>query len=315
MEFIRGIYNIKPEHQDCVATIGNFDGIHLGHQTLLNKLIHKSKELNWPSLVITFEPQPNEYFATQKNVPRLMRFREKLDAFKDIGIDRVLCVPFKDSIAIQIAEVFVRSVLVEKLAVKYVLVGDDFHFGFKRMGNYQLLQSMGEKYHFKTECLATYQLYGERVSSTRVRHLLERGKMEEVRELLGRPYSMKGKIAHGDKRGRLLGVPTANISLHRKVVPIRGVFAVEMVGLTENPLPGVANIGNRPTVDGDSRTLLEVHLLDFDQDIYGKTVEIRFLHKFRDEKQFANFEDLKTQIYQDIEAAKKFHTHNNKPKF
>lgn len=306
MEIIRGIHNLRMKHQECVATIGNFDGMHLGHQRLLQQLIAKSEELDLPSLVIIFEPQPNEYFSNQ-NIPRLMRFREKIAAFKEMGIDRVLCIKFNQAMAVQIAEIFVRTILIEKLAVKYVLVGDDFHFGYKRLGNYNLLKQMGDKYHFKANSMNTFELLGERVSSTRVRLLLESGDMEGATALLGHPFSMQGKIAHGDKRGRLLGCPTANIHLHRKVVPLKGVFAVKVSGIDKNPIDGVANIGTRPTVRGESRTLLEVHLLNFNRDIYGRKVEINFLHKFRDEKKFATLEELKDQIANDIHEAEQFH--------
>ncbi|MBA2654603.1 MAG: bifunctional riboflavin kinase/FAD synthetase [Gammaproteobacteria bacterium] len=307
MEVIRGIHNLTEKHQECVVSIGNFDGLHLGHQALLETLVAKGRELHLPTLVIIFEPQPNEFFSQHENVPRLMRFREKVEAFQAQGIDRVLCIHFEEQTALQVAEVFVRTVLVEKLAVKYVAVGDDFRFGFKRMGDCSLLEALGQRYHFKTQCMETFEMSGSRVSSTRVRQLLKVGDMATVRTLLGRPYSMRGKIAHGDKRGRLLGCPTANIHLHRKVVPVSGVFAVNMLGIDAMPLPGVANVGMRPTISGETRTLLEVHLLNFDRDIYGKNVEIEFLQKFREEKKFANFEELKEQIQKDIEQAREYH--------
>lgn len=306
MEIIRGVYNLKKKHEECVVTIGNFDGVHLGHQALLRRLIEKGQELNLPTMAIIFEPQPNEYFS-KHTTPRLMRFREKIEAFREVGINRVLCLRFDERLATESAEVFVRSVLVEKLRVKYVVVGDDFRFGFKRMGDYPLLKALGDKYHFKTECMSTFEMFGERVSSTRIRKLLEAGDTQLVMKLLGKPFGMKGKIAHGDKRGRIIGCPTANIHLHRKVVPLSGVFAVEMTGIDPSPIPGVANVGTRPTVAGETRTLLEVHLLDFDRDIYGKNVEVYFLHKFREEKRFDSFEELKDQIQKDIVDAKAYH--------
>jgi riboflavin kinase/FMN adenylyltransferase len=307
MELIRGLHNIKPKHQGCVVTIGNFDGLHLGHQTLIKQLLVKSKTYNLPALVITFEPQPNEYFSPQEKVPRLMSFREKVEAVEALGIDRVLCIQFNEMIATQIAEVFVRKVLVEKLAAKYVLVGDDFHFGFKRMGNYSLLEQMGEKYHFATACMSTFEIDHQRVSSTRIRGLLEQGEVQQAIKLLGHAYRIKGRIAHGDKKGRILGFPTANILLQRREIPLRGVFAVEVMGIADHPLAGVANIGVRPTLTNASRRLLEVHLLDFNEDIYGKKITISILEKFRDEMRFNSFDELKGQIQIDVEHARTFH--------
>jgi riboflavin kinase / FMN adenylyltransferase len=306
MEIIRGFYNLKKRHQECVITIGNFDGLHLGHQALIKKLVEKGQELNLPTLTIIFEPQPNEFFS-HKTTPRLMRFREKIEGLMEQGIDRVLCVHFDEKIALQTADVFVRRILIEKLAVKYVLIGDDFRFGYKRLGDIGLLKNFGEKYHFQTEALETFKLLEKRVSSTRIRKLLEAGNLTKVRILLGRQFSMKGKVIHGDKRGRLLGFPTANIHLHRKETPIKGVFAVEVLGLDHEPIPGVANIGTRPTITGEQRLLLEVHLLNFTRDIYGQKVEIRFLKKFRDEKKFASLDELKKQIQDDIFQAERYH--------
>jgi riboflavin kinase/FMN adenylyltransferase len=306
MEIIRGIYNIRPRHQGCVITVGNFDGLHLGHQALLERLCAKSTQLKLPSLAIIFEPQPNEYFSPNVRVARLMRFREKVEALEKQGINRVLCLRFNDEIANQTAEVFVRRLLFEKLAVKYILVGDDFKFGYQRKGDYSLLKRLGEKYSFQTECMLTFTLFAARVSSTRIRHLLAEGDLDQAALLLGRPFSMKGRIVHGSKLGRILGFPTANIQLHRKRVPVLGIFAVEMMGVGASPLPGVANVGTRPTVSGDMRTILEVHLLNFKQNIYGRQVEIRFLHKFRDEEKFDSLDELKDQILQDTERAKHY---------
>jgi riboflavin kinase / FMN adenylyltransferase len=304
MEFIRGLYNLPTQWQGCVATIGNFDGLHLGHIALLKKLTEQAQKLKLPATVILFEPQPNEYFGKDNIPPRLMRLREKILGLKKFPIDRVLCLHFDDQFAKKTAEQFVTEVLFAGLKVRYVVVGDDFRFGFQRRGDIQLLQKMGEEFTFQTECLPTFCLLGERVSSTRVRHFLSKGEMETAQTLLGRQFSLLGRVVHGDKRGRILGFPTANIYLHRKVVPIAGVFVVDVLGLTENPVLGVANVGIRPTVAGTTRSLLEVHLFDFNRDIYGRSVEVRFLHKLRDEKKFASLELLQQQILQDAEQAK-----------
>jgi len=220
MEVIRGLYNIQSAHQGCVATIGNFDGLHLGHQVLLAKLRTKSKQLQLPSLAIIFEPQPNEYFMSQGVTARLMRFREKIEALQDQGVDRVLCLKFDHHLARQTAPAFIQQVLWEKLAIKYILVGDDFKFGCQRQGDYFSLKQQGARYGFETECMDTYKLLNERVRSTRIKKLLMLGKVEEAASLLGGAFSIEGRVTHGDKLGRVLGFPTANISLHHPPRPL-----------------------------------------------------------------------------------------------
>jgi riboflavin kinase/FMN adenylyltransferase len=296
MEVIRHLQHIQAEQRGAVVTIGNFDGLHLGHQALLAALKKKGCELKKPSLVIIFEPQPNEYFS-QNGTTRLMRFREKIEGFREQGIDYVLCLAFNETLASLPPETFVEH-LVTQIAPSYILVGDDFRFGYKRAGDIHLLQKMGQQFGFIAENMTTFTRDGERVSSSRIRKLLLQGEMGSACALLGHPFAMKGRIAHGDKRGRLLGFPTANIHLHRKNVPINGVFVVQMVG--ESVINGVANVGTRPTVNGQTKTLLEVHLFDFDQDIYGKSVTIRFLKKLRDEYKFSSLEALTAQLAQDV---------------
>lgn len=305
MELIRGIYNLKPEHRGCVATIGNFDGVHLGHQALLKNLTAKARELNLPSLVITFEPQPNEFFHHASIPPRLMRFREKFTALKNCGIDRVLCLRFNMQLAVLSAEDFITQILVAGLGVRHLVIGDDFHFGYKRRGDFSLLQQFGETNHYTVSSTEKVILENERVSSTRVRNALEEGDLKLAARLLGQPFLMSGRVAHGDKRGRIIGFPTANIYLHRKAVPLSGVYVVKMDGITAAPLQGVANVGNRPTVGG-TRSLLEVHLFDFNQDIYGRHVNVEFIHKLRDEERYETFELLKQQIFKDAEQAQEF---------
>ncbi len=305
MELIRGLHNLKPAHHGCVATIGNFDGVHLGHQAVIGQLAEKAQELGLPTTVMLFEPQPQEFFQPQDALPRLTRFREKLQALRRYSVDRVLCVRFDARFAAIEPEEFIRRILVEGLGVRYLVVGDDFRFGNGRRGDFAMLREAGERHGFQVVNMHTFSIDGERVSSTRVRTALAAADLVTAEKLLGRPYRMCGRVAHGDKRGRTIGVPTANIHLHRKATPIKGVYAVEMFGLKTEPLPGVANIGTRPTVDG-SRTLLEVHLLDFDEDIYGSHVSVDFLHKLRDEKRFASFDELKKRIYLDVTHAREF---------
>ncbi len=305
MELIRGLHNLRPRHKGCVATIGNFDGVHLGHQAVLGQLAEKGAELGLPTAVITFEPQPQEYFARGTIPPRLTRLREKLRVLLRFSVDRVLCLRFDKKLAAMTAQEFVQSILVEGLGIRYLVVGDDFHFGHDRVGDFAFLQQQGAQHGFEVTHMHSFSIDGVRVSSTRIREALARGDMEGAEALLGRPYRMCGRVAHGDKRGRTIGFPTANIFLHRKVAPIEGVFAVQMFGLDGEPVNGVANVGSRPTVDG-TRTLLEVHLFDFSGDIYGRHVQIDFLHKIRCERRFESFEALKQQIMLDEQQARSF---------
>lgn len=305
MQIIRGIYNLKPEHSGCVATIGNFDGVHLGHQAVLGQLADKADELGLPLVVVTFEPQPQEYFCPEESPPRLTRFREKVQALRRYAVDRVLVLRFNKEFSQQPPDAFIQNLLVNGLGVKYLVIGDDFRFGQNRAGDFAMLQIAGSEYGFEVVNMHTFVLDDERVSSTRVRSALGEGDLNEAEKLLGRIYRMSGRVAHGDKKGRTIGFPTANIHLHRKATPLLGVFAVELFGIGGEPLPGVANLGTRPTING-IKTLLEVHLFDFDGDIYGRHVHVDFLLKLRDEKRFDSFEDLKAQILRDVDQARDF---------
>jgi riboflavin kinase/FMN adenylyltransferase len=305
VELVRGHYNLKPGKVGCVATIGNFDGVHLGHQSVLGQLAEKSVELGLPSLVITFEPYPQEYFMPTASPPRLTRLREKLRVLSRFAVDRVLVLRFNRQLASMDAETFVDKLLVRDLGVQYLVVGDDFRFGRNRRGDYNMLKQAGERHGFQVVHMHTFAIDGERVSSTGIRQALAAGDLALAEKLLGRPYRMCGRVAHGDKRGRTIGFPTANIFLHRRSTPIQGVFAVEMFGVEGEPIRGVANVGTRPTVDG-SRSLLEVHLFDFDKDIYGRYVNIDFVAKLRNEQKFESFEALKQQIMLDVEDAREF---------
>lgn len=305
MELIRGLYNLKSKHRSCVATIGNFDGVHLGHQQLIARLKQQARQFNLPAVVITFEPQPNEFFGGEKVPARLTRLREKLAALQDCGVDKVLCCPFNQTFADLSPEEFIDRILIQGLGVRCLIIGDDFRFGHARKGDFALLQKAADKNNFILEKMPTMAIMEERVSSTRVRKALEIGDLKTAEKLLGRPFTLSGRVAHGDKRGRIIGFPTANIYLHRKKVPIMGVYVVKMHGLANKAIPGVANVGNRPTVGG-SRSLLEVHLFDFNQDIYGKHVTVEFIHKLRDEKRYDSFELLKQQIFRDAEQAREY---------
>ena len=304
MEFIRGLHNLKPRHRGCVATIGNFDGVHLGHQAIIGQLAEKGAELHLPTTVIIFEPQPLEHFQDASKVPpRLMRLREKLQALRRYSVDRVLCLRFDERLASMSPEEFIRRILVEGLDVRYLVVGDDFRFGAKRAGDFSLLRRAGETHGFHAVPMHTFLIDGERVSSTRIRKALAAGDLATTEKLLGRPYRMCGRVAHGDKRGRTIGVPTANVHLHRMATPVKGVYVVEVFGLHHEPVAGVANVGTRPTVDG-TRTLLEIHLFEFSREIYGHYININFLHKLRDEQRFASLDELKGRIQRDIDEAR-----------
>jgi riboflavin kinase/FMN adenylyltransferase len=307
MELVRGLHNLRPEHRECAATIGSFDGIHLGHQAVLTQLAAQGRERRLPVTLITFEPQPREYFMPEEAPPRLTRFREKLEVLQHCGVDRVVCLRFNTYLASLTADEFIRRIMLDGLAVKYLVVGDDFRFGKGRIGDYALLEQVGKTHGFPVVTMPTFNVGNHRVSSTRIRVALNEGDFSSAEDLLGRPYWMSGRVAHGDKRGRTIGFPTANIFLHRNAVPVDGVFAVEMCGIDDRPIPGVANVGTRPTVDG-SRALLEVHLFDFDRDIYGRHVQVSFLKKLRPERKFESFELLKRQIELDAEQARAFFT-------
>ncbi|MBK1656204.1 bifunctional riboflavin kinase/FAD synthetase [Allochromatium vinosum] len=310
MRLIRGLHNLRPADRGCVATIGNFDGVHLGHRAVFQRLLARGRELGLPATVITFEPQPMEVFAPESAPARLTRLREKLGALRASDIERVMLLEFGPRLAAMPAPEFVQRLLIEGLGVRFLLVGDDFRFGRGRTGDFALLRDMGRVAEangagFAVEDLHTITHGAERISSTRVREALARGDLEQARHLLGRPYCLEGRVVHGDKRGRAIGFPTANIALHRRVSPVRGVYAVRVKGLGSEPWPGVANIGTRPTVDGTSARL-EVHLFDFDQSIYGRHLEVELVLRLRDEQRFESFEALRAQIQRDAGTARAF---------
>ena len=308
MRLIRGLHNLRPEDRGTVATIGNFDGVHLGHRAVFQRLLKRGRALGLPATVITFEPQPMEYFAPEASPARLTRLREKLAALGDCGIARVAVLEFGPRLAGVPAPEFVQRLLLDGLGVRYLLVGDDFRFGRGRAGDYALLRAMGAAAGaagFAVEDLHTITHGDQRISSTRVREALGRGDLEQAGLLLGRPYQMLGRVGNGDRRGRTIGFPTANIDLHRRVSPLLGVFAVQVHGVTAAPWPGVANIGTRPTVGGQG-CRLEVHLFDFDGDLYGRHLGVEFCLKLREERRFDSFDDLRHQIALDAAAAREY---------
>ncbi len=303
--FIRGLHNLRPWHRGCVATIGSFDGVHLGHQAILRQLRQAANAHGLPSVVIVFEPQPHEFFSGDKAPARLMRLREKVQALFAAGLDRVLCLQFNQALRSLSAQAFIERILVQGLGIRHLVVGDDFRFGCDRSGDFALLQNAGQQWGFSVSDTCTLLLHGERVSSTRIRGLLEQGKFSAAEELLGRPYSISGRVTYGQQLGRKLGVPTANIHLRRYRSPLQGVFAVSLQ-LADRTYPGVANVGVRPTVSGSNKPILEVHLFDFAEAIYGSSVSVTFYRKLRDEQKFASLEALQTQLQIDIAQARNY---------
>lgn len=301
---IRSLYNVRPALQGGVVTMGNFDGVHCGHQKLIGHLMGEAKKRRVPSIVVTFEPHPFEFFERgEHKIPRITRLREKFSALAKLGVDGVLILPFNQKLASLSASSFVEEVICQYLRPQHIIVGDDFRFGYKRQGDVTLLADKGTVLGFTVEAMPTYLIDGERVSSTRVRQALREGNQALAEKLLGHPYCMMGRVRHGDKLGRQLGFPTANIFLHRRLTPVSGIYTVYMHGVADHPIPGVANVGTRPTIGG-TRTLLEVHLLNFHQDLYGRYVTVEFCKKLREEEKYDSLEALKMQIAKDVKAAK-----------
>jgi riboflavin kinase/FMN adenylyltransferase len=308
MHLIRGLAHLKPLAQGCVLSIGNFDGIHTGHKKVITKLALRGKAMKLPTVVMLFEPQPLEFFLGENAPSRLMRLREKIIQFKRLPIDKLLVVKFNQFMANYEAEDFIFDFLVNKLNSKHLIVGDDFHFGKARCGNYAMLKEKGQEFGFQVENTSSYFVDKHRVSSTLIRDALSTGDLSTAKLMLGRDYSVCGRVAHGKKRGRTIGFPTANILMFRKNTPIAGVFAVTMTGIDNKEIQGIANVGTRPTVEGGNKAILETHLFDFNQDIYGQYVEVHFKQKIRDEIRFQSLDDLKIQIEKDIVIAKRVFT-------
>jgi len=305
MKLIRGLYNLTRPLAASAVTIGNFDGVHRGHQQVISQLQRVAWAASLPTVVIIFEPQPIEYFAPDKAPKRLARFREKIAYLKAQQIDYLLCLRFNRELASQTADDFVKRILVDGLNTKHLVIGDDFHFGKNRQGNFQFLQQHSQGFGFIVDETETLIIDDERVSSTRVRQCIQQDNFDKAAELLGRPYSLSGRIVHGKKLGRKLGYPTINIKMGDKTLIVKGIFAVIVKGIDNRVLQGVASIGTRPTVNGVD-TILEVYILDFDQDVYDYRVVVEFLHKIRDEEKFDSLAELTTWIAQDTEKAKAF---------
>ena len=301
MELIRGLHNLRPKHRGCVATIGAFDGVHLGHQAVIRHLLDKAQELALPSVVIVFEPLPREYFSPLQAPARIMSFWEKCRALERQGVDRVLRIRFNERLREMSAQQFVDDIFVAGLGVRYVVLGDDFRFGNDRQGDVKFIQEQGRRYGYDAGPTPTCSLDGERISSTRIREALESADFVQAQRLLGRPYSISGKVIYGRQLGRTIGTPTANLELRRLRAPLSGVYAVEVSGGGLDQAQGVANVGVRPTVDDSIKANLEVHLLDREIELYGQHIEVTFRHKLREEHKFGSVEELRENIARDIE--------------
>ncbi|GAB2778309.1 bifunctional riboflavin kinase/FAD synthetase [Halomonas shantousis] len=305
MELIRGLHNLHRTDRGCVATIGNFDGVHRGHQAILDQLKGRAAALGLPVTVVVFEPQPREFFAGDQAPPRLTRLRDKVELLAAHGAERILCLPFNEALRGLTAREFIDRVLVEGLGVRHLVVGDDFRFGCDRAGDFTLLRQVGAECGFGVEHTRTFTLDDERVSSTRVRTLLASGNFAQAARMLGRPYRLSGRVVPDRQLGRTIGVPTANLPLPPRPLALRGVYAV-MVGLPDGrECQGVANIGWRPTV-GSSRPVLEVHLFDFDEDLYGQRLDVMPCARLRGEIAFDGIEALKRQIHADLAQARRY---------
>ena len=307
MQIIRELHS--PDNQPIALTIGNFDGVHLGHQALLEHLQLAARERDLATAAIVFEPHPREFFAPEKAPARLTNLREKLEQFAALGLNRVHVLRFDEQLARTSAVEFIDA-LYTKLSAKYVLIGDDFRFGKARGGDFALMEKMGQQQGVGVTSMSSVLQDGIRISSTAVRLALSEDNLRLAQRYLGRPYSISGRVEHGEKVGRKLGFPTANIQFKHNRAPLRGVFVVRVRIEDGSMREGVASLGVRPTVELNGKPVLEVHLFDFAREIYGKHLHVDFLHKLRDEMKFSGLEALTKQISLDVEQAKDWFIQN-----
>jgi riboflavin kinase / FMN adenylyltransferase len=303
MELIRGLLNIRERQRGCVVTIGTYDGIHLGHRALLDRLKEHATRLSAPTVVLTFEPTPREYLSPEAPPARLTSLRERWRVLEGLGLDSVLVLRFGEGLRNLSGEAF-AGLLARDLAARAVVVGHDFRFGCNGEATAPMLAEAGRRLGFSVDVVPPVMLDGERVSSSGVRDALGRGEFDIAERRLGRPYTMRGRVVPGQRLGRDLGFPTANLRIERRRAPLKGIFAVRVHGIGVTPLAGVASLGTRPTVGG-VHTLLEVHLFDFAADIYGREIEVEFVAKLRDEEHFPTVEALVEQIHRDAAQARR----------
>ena len=304
MKLLRSISVSERPDRGCALTIGNFDGVHRGHQAIIRRLVERAKQMDLPAVLMTFLPTPQEYFRGDAADARLTSLTARCLYLADSGIDTLIALPFRKSLAQTSAEDFVLEYIVKGLNTRFLMAGDDFRFGAKRKGDYAMLKSFGMQYGFALARCAAVEESGDRISSTRIRQALKKGNLELAERLLGRRYEVMGRVLRGDQRGRAWGFPTLNLPFQNKP-PMVGVFAVSVL-IGDQAFKGVANLGTRPTVDGE-KTLLEVHLFNFEQEVYGHRVRVQFIEKIRDEHRFESLEALKQQIAQDCKVAQTIH--------
>lgn len=305
MQLLRGLYNIPSGFRGCVATIGNFDGLHLGHQAVLGALRQASEDTGLPTLVMLFEPQPKEFFAPDQAPARLASLREKLLDLQQAGVEYVLCLPFNQRLRSMTADAFIQHILVDALKIQHLIVGDDFRFGCDRRGDFQALSDAGKVHRFGVEDTSTYEMDHLRVSSTRIRSELADADLASAGQLIGRPYRMNGRIIHGRQLGRTINTPTANVRIDRRTLAMTGVFVVEArIEETGTVHQAVANLGIKPSIGNQPEPSLEVHLLDYSGDLYGKHLDVVFRARLREEKRFDSLDALTAAIEQDKNNAR-----------
>ena len=315
MRLIRGQHNLPSFSKSLngigsAVTIGAFDGVHRGHREVLGHLKREAEKRGLSATVITFEPLPGEFLFPEKAPPRLMTFREKFRAMGTLGIDNLLCLRFNDELRTMSARDFVERIFVNGLSARYIAFGDDFRFGKERAGDLKFTESLADEFSYEVVPTSTFDIAGERVSSTRIRSCLLDADFSQAADLLGRPFKLSGKVLKGKQLGRQIGSPTANIALKRVKSPLHGVYAVRVSGAGLMDAPGVANVGVRPTVNDGTLANLEVHLFDFTRDIYGERLEVEFMTRLRDEKKFDSLEALKAAIALDQQSAREWHAAN-----
>jgi riboflavin kinase/FMN adenylyltransferase len=303
MELIRGLVNLHERQHGCVVTIGTYDGIHLGHQALLRRLKEHGAQLGAPTVVLTFEPTPREYLAPEAPPARLTSLRERWRILEGMNLDGLLLLRFGECLRNLSGEAF-AGLLAKDLHARTVVVGHDFRFGRNGEATAPVLADVGGRLGFAVDVVPPVMIDGERVSSSGVRDALWRGDFASAGRWLGRPYTMRGPVIHGNRLGRELGFPTANLRIERRRTPLHGIFAVRVHGIAATPLRGVASLGTRPAVGG-VRTLLEVHLFDFSSDLYGREIEVEFVAKLRDEENYPTLDALVEQIHRDAAEARR----------
>lgn len=303
LEVVRGLHNLRAEHRGCVVTIGNYDGVHCGHQHMIAAVCDRARLLGLPATLITFEPTPREFFQGSRAPARLMRMREKLEALAYYGIERVIVLRFDERMRNLSAAEFETALLAGRLGVRHMVVGHDFHYARGREGTIETLRAAGVRHGFDVEQVPPFALDGQRVSSSLVREALGRGDLDRAAVLLGRPYRMTGRVRLGAQLGRTLGFPTANLALHRQVIPLWGIMAVRVSGAGLTGHPAVASLGTRPTVDG-VEPLLEAHLFDYAGDLYGEHLSVDFVHWLRPERKFESLDALVAQMHRDAAQAR-----------